>query len=275
MIISEFESLTDTTPRHVALSWPELRKRLTTFATVSEKSGGLWAPVIYKRGGRRSLENVAAVTALCFDFDHVSGDISKLDELLAPFTYCAHTTFSCSSDNVAFRLVIPLDRPVRGSLWGGVWDRAYYWISSTAIRPDTACRDASRIFYWPQERTEGSGVAWFNDGDLLNPAILPELPPPPRVKKVYKPAGVGVVDPLRMTEGCIRRAHPGKRADLGFWLARKLRDGGVDRETAEACLLRYQQAVGDDGFTAREALNAVKQAYKRLPQGEVAHAGAL
>lgn len=274
MIIAEFSSLTDNRPTHTSIDWAALVERLSVFQTVAEKGGPLWSPVIYRREQSRAASNVIAVTALCFDFDHVQGDMSRLDELLAPFAYCAHTTFSCSADNLAFRLVIPFDSPIRRERWEGVWDRAYYWVSSSGLKPDRACRDASRIYYWPQQRSEGAGVAWSNDGDFLNPEVLPELPPPPRARPVYNPSRTGpAADPMKITEGCIRRARPGKRAVLGFWLARKLRDKGISQEAAEACLLYYQSAVGDEGFTRREALNAVKQAFRRPPQLEATNAG--
>lgn len=272
MIISEFESLTNTTPRHIRLSWEELRDRLSTFETVSEKSGKLWAPAVFKQGASRSAENVVSVSALCFDFDHVERDISHLDALLADFTYCAHTTFSCAPDNIAFRVVIPFDSPVKGHEFGKIWDRAFYWLSSSGLRPDRACRDASRIFYWPQQRSDGAGVAWSNDGEFLNPEVLPELPPPPKERGVRRIVSQSIGDPMKLTQACIRKAQPGKRAVLGFWLARKLRDGGVPRDISEECLLQYQAAVGDSGFTRGEALNAVKQAYKRAPSAGVAHA---
>lgn len=74
-------------------------------------------------------------------------------------------------------------------------------------------------------------------------------------------------------ESCLQNALelsvPGERNNVGFWLARSLRDLGLDPGIASEYMIRYQQAVQDKGdhqYTRDEALKSLESAYNEPPK---------
>ncbi|HLA99655.1 MAG TPA: phage/plasmid primase, P4 family [Anaerolineales bacterium] len=57
------------------------------------------------------------------------------------------------------------------------------------------------------------------------------------------------------------RAREGNRNNIGFDLALQLRDSWVPEDEAESLMRRYAQMVPGDGYSEREALASLKQAY--------------
>lgn len=58
------------------------------------------------------------------------------------------------------------------------------------------------------------------------------------------------------------RAYEGNRNATGFWLSCQLRDAGVREARAGDVLLDYATQVPGGGYTSREALGSVRQAYR-------------
>lgn len=69
--------------------------------------------------------------------------------------------------------------------------------------------------------------------------------------------------PQRALAGAIRRARPGERNHLGYWLACRLVEAGIDQGQAENIMCRYADAVGHLGepaYTVEEALASLQSA---------------
>ena len=171
--ISEFTSRKDNHPRGTRLPWPALVDRLTRHTTRRTKDGPGWSPTEYLDGARRSKKGVRVVTALVLDVDHREPPRGLLDGL----TWCAHTTFSHSTADPRWRVIIQLAHSVKAEDWPQVWQRAQRHFGAAA---DEACKDASRFFYWPSCLPGGDRLAERHDGAPLDVADLPEVPKRPR-----------------------------------------------------------------------------------------------
>lgn len=67
----------------------------------------------------------------------------------------------------------------------------------------------------------------------------------------------------------IQKAREGNRNDVGFWLARMLRNDGFSRTDAERIVLVYANSVPQGErppYTSKEAFESVKSAYSRSAQ---------
>lgn len=173
--------LTDNEPASVELSWPELVEALTTFdaprcaapgfkSALPEcagrkcpaKDGPAWSPVDIE--GPRANANVRAVTAAVFDLDHVP----SLDPILAAtdgFARVIYSTHSHAADDLCYRLVMPLSRPVLPSEWPGV--RAAI-VSALDLPADPITKDLSRLYFLPCTRDGAQAYQRADDGDSLD-----------------------------------------------------------------------------------------------------------
>ena len=59
----------------------------------------------------------------------------------------------------------------------------------------------------------------------------------------------------------LERAREGTRNDRGFWLACQLRDAGLTMDEAESWMRDYATQTPGRGYSAREALSSLRQAY--------------
>ena len=77
--ISRFRHKRDTAPRQERRPWDALVRLLSHHAVRREKDGPLWSPVLFRPGTARAAANVAAVTELGYDVDHIPPDRNLLD----------------------------------------------------------------------------------------------------------------------------------------------------------------------------------------------------
>lgn len=64
----------------------------------------------------------------------------------------------------------------------------------------------------------------------------------------------------------LERASEGTRNDTGFWLSLQLRDAGMAEDEAWAYLTEYAAAVPGTGYSEREAIASLRQAYRTAPR---------
>jgi hypothetical protein len=76
----------------------------------------------------------------------------------------------------------------------------------------------------------------------------------------------GPSDGRKWLEDALARAYAGNRNDTGLGLACQLRDDGLGFGHAQALMIEYAQRVPGSGYSEREALATLDQAYKRAPR---------
>ena len=177
-----YSCLTDTTARRATISWPELPDDLLEHTERASKGGPLWSPVTLIPGSMiRKNENVAAVTALVFDFDHREPQWGLLEGL----DYFAYTTWAHHADDAGctrpdcphWRVAILLARPVPRPAWPAFWERARFWLAPDA---DESCRDESRAYYPPICKPAAPRRTRRGQGVPLDPDSLRPVPPDPK-----------------------------------------------------------------------------------------------
>jgi hypothetical protein len=145
-----FDSVKATQPRPLASTWDELVAVLGVHEVRDRKQdGNLWSPVTYLPGARRGLAGVATVEQFVLDLDDVPLDAVR--ERLDGLAWCAYSTWSFDGAS-GVHVVVALSQPVDAWEWDSVWDACRARFGGVG---DSACRDASRIYYRPQ-RTPGA-----------------------------------------------------------------------------------------------------------------------
>jgi len=119
-----------------------------------EKLTWCWSPAIFR--GSRKKRNVATVNMAVFDIDHVTLDnIRRIIKRLKGVSCFIHSTHSnLPPDDMAFRLVIQLSRPVSPEEWLHLFEVIN---SKYKCDADTACKDPSRLYFAP---TYPMGSEW-------------------------------------------------------------------------------------------------------------------
>ncbi len=261
LTISLLQGATDARPKMIRVPWDKLLAELQAHDLRASKDGPAWCPVdfvacpdVCHRAGTKSdcggakphriLENVREVHLAVFDLDdHTAGDLGALGARLEPYTYALHSTFS----EHCYRLVIPLAEWVDPLAWGEVWEQIR---ADLQIRADPACKDASRLYYFP---THNPASTWTpvvcdnvgksyaatkiqrvaSEEKSITDTVTPAHTPPPE-KAAEKPEGVEKVPKFLAV-------------DL-FEVRKQLR---AVRKTESAALIRKvlngESLQGDDG----------------------------
>jgi hypothetical protein len=124
----------------------------------------------------------------------------------------------------------------------------------------------------PSIHPSGNPYKWIIPPEMLHLSDFPEwLTPPknyqdPPQDEIQKPArGGGIPDGNHWLTKALDRTRPGRRNQVGFWLACMLRDDELDLQQAAPIMADYQRAVqgmGDHPYQWQEALNTLRAAYK-------------
>lgn len=160
--ICEFRNINDKVPvPRIFPDWEALCNYLSVFEvtpTRAEKlARSLWSPVTYPPGKTRSNKNAESVNVAVFDIDHATEE--ELQELLTELSFTRffmHSTASDTPDNRSFRLLLPLDAPVKPLQYRyktGIQLEKLY-----GIKRDSQTVDPARIYFLPSERAKGAGI---------------------------------------------------------------------------------------------------------------------
>ena len=138
------------------------------------KDKKLWSAAVFD--GHRSAPTVREVWALVLDYD-VDGTGVHAGEIMdrwGDYEHVLHSSFTPGR----FRVILPLDRPVTREEYADVWAWAY----ERDNRVDTACKDASRAWYWPSVRQhvgrpdlDVPPVFGYNEGERLGVSGILDL----------------------------------------------------------------------------------------------------
>lgn len=197
VIYSEFGSIKDRTPRETTGAWSDLAAKLCSFHTPSQSDGEdiesvkakvpLWSPVQYHDGATRGNAGVAKVFALVLDFDDGFAWEDIADEWRERgYEFLIHTTIKHSADAPRWRAVFPLAFPVEAADWKRVWFKLTWHLGHGVAKMDEACKDASRIYYWPSHAPGRAHYSEHVPGNPLLPSAFTE--PPKEVIPDYTPA---------------------------------------------------------------------------------------
>ena len=170
-------ALTQTKPTRHRFSWSDLSERFTTHRRSDTKDVAGWSPAVYEDGKTRSNAAVLSVSCAVGDFDHQAAeDLLALKERLQDLhlAYVLYSTYSCTPDELAFRVVIPFSAPVAKNDWPEVWQRVNHHVFLGKNDPQT--KDQSRFFYVPSAPPDALVFAARHDGDPLDVATLPPAP---------------------------------------------------------------------------------------------------
>ena len=194
---------------------------------------GCFSPTRYRHRATRGKAGVEVVTALVFDFDHVTRlDLERLKEWLQGRASVIYTSFSHrkgGSDDLCFRLVLPVSRPMAPAEFERTWAGVDADLGRLA---DAAARDPSRIWYLPsapEERVDHARIAW-RDGVLLDVDELLAREPAPEPA-----AGEGEQQPPRLARG-ERPIPEGQRSATLMACAGAMRRRGMSRAAIKAAL---------------------------------------
>ncbi len=228
-----------TRPSPIALDWAALVSLLTTWrhyprpTVFPDLDGKLaldcWSPAVYPPECRRRKKvRVASISALVLDFD----DGTRMEDAVVvyqDFDHIGHTSWSHTEDHHRFRIVLPLAEPVPGPEWA----RAWRWVlrdwqersprqdaGALVGRPDTACKDASRLYFLPAIRPGAPRYAWSHLGYYGLLSIPWHTLPADAAPRLITPLRPIAVSSDRMEREIKARLNtePAARRDLGHVL---------------------------------------------------------
>ncbi len=100
----------------------------------AKKDFRLWAPLLFRPGGKRDAADIQHVSCLVLDYDDGT-PIDEADDVWRPWFHIIHTTWSHTPAHPKFRVVLPLARPVAPAAFLDVWrwaeDRTGFAIDPT------------------------------------------------------------------------------------------------------------------------------------------------
>lgn len=180
VVVSAFRApaSTSTKATNRKLTWPQLVAILTKHERRADKDGAGWSPAVYVPGSTRGNASVIEVSCLVGDIDHadfddytaIRGHLSELG-----LEHVIHSTFNnASPDDLRFRIVIPLTRPIPRDDWLDFWRRACVHVFRE--RNDAQAKDPARFYYTPAAPADTLVIAEHHEGLALDPGLLPAAP---------------------------------------------------------------------------------------------------
>lgn len=153
--ISTFQSVQDTQPQEVSLDFEQLVE--TWFQPRSAASrdhrNRCFSAVRYQPGSRRAKENVVEITALVLDVDNKETPLALEDIQTCPalieYPYFVYPTFSTFEGVPRYRIVVPLQEPVRDcAAWPRIHDALLMQLFPDHLGAfDKASRNPSQVWY--------------------------------------------------------------------------------------------------------------------------------
>ena len=125
----------------------------------------------YAEGATRGNAGVEEVTALVFDFDHLSSGVAEQVnrhlEGWAHIAYSSYSHFASGDDDCCFRAVLFCTRPIQPDEYAAVWSTMNELLGGWADRQAT---DLARIWYLPACPSSRMRFAWLHlaDGALVD-----------------------------------------------------------------------------------------------------------
>ena len=242
--ISRFRNVYDNRPRGETLSLIQLGRLLTRWQEPRESKtrNPCWSPASYRRGAKRGKRGVEQVSLLVFDCDDGT-PVEAAQAAFAGWCHIGHTSWSHTLEAPKWRLILPLAEPIPGRHWPAAFAAALHmWaqLMPPGSRPDSRCRDASRLFFLPIYRDDQDDrAAWSAPGELLrltyDPNNVPADPEQPTTWQLMPHVRYRL------------RTDPQARGALGTLLGGTVRAGLVTDIRCPGCSLRSARWALDPG----------------------------
>lgn len=186
MKISLFRDVFDKTPVVEDTTWSALVAELCLppVTGTPKKQVPLYSPAEYLQDTPRADGNVIALHFVVLDFDHLSpAKDAAVRASLYGYEHVLVTSYSHDETEAAYRVVLPLTRPVPAEDWPAVWTGVTSRIG--AGHADLACRNLSRFYHWPSCPPERAHLARslhrigrpIDPDDITIAASRPPTPP--------------------------------------------------------------------------------------------------
>jgi len=187
LAVAMFQHSKDIKVNQHQVTWDDFATQLTKFVELDahglDEAGlkrlkdtqKMWSPVRYRLGTTRGNAGVAHFECFVLDLDNVAWEPVK--QVLEPYEYVIHTTFSHSDTSPRYRVVLPLSEPIPADRWAETWQVCQRHFSGVN---DPSVSDLARTYFVPCFRT---GFDYFSDrhaGKWLNPDDLRTTTPPAR-----------------------------------------------------------------------------------------------
>ena len=129
----------------------------------------LWSPTLYRQGGRRTSDDVIALSCLVLDHDDGTSP-DALSACWAGSLHVVHSTWSHTPELPKLRVCLPLAQPVRAADWRAVWT----WGAARAgDHADPALKSPASTYALPATPSIASPrLAFVRPGALLDPVAL-------------------------------------------------------------------------------------------------------
>lgn len=154
---------------------------LSTRPLKGKQNAELISPAIYEPGTKRSNKNVlawAGWAAVDVDGWQRDGDpIKVLGAKLKHWDHCIYSTASSREDNIKFRIVFNLSRPVQAD------EIRRFWFAIQSVvddQGDKQCKDLSRMYYVPAKYSDANNFFIINEGHPVDvDKLLADFPSEP------------------------------------------------------------------------------------------------
>lgn len=187
-----------------------------------------WSPATF-RGERRCADEVLDVGLLVLDYDGGASIDDELDRWCG-YRLALHTSWSHTLVLPKFRVVLPLQVPIAGDCWGGV----YAWaLRHTGRVADTKCSDPSRLYFRPALKAHDAPWRFeVCEGISLDVREHAVPPPPPAPRKPL--AAVTAWTPGAADREMRRRLReePAAREALALAIGARLTGSGPDQRAS-------------------------------------------
>lgn len=174
----------------------------------SSKSGPAISFAHYAQGATRGRTGVDALTAIVFDFDHLSAPTARSvvqrvhQRQLAYHLYSSFSHRLGGRDDCCFRLILLPSRPVTSLEYPTVWQTVDQWLGGQA---DRKARDVARIWFTPACPTEGLSRA-IVDNRAGQTVCIDEVLAQVAMRQSTSPQRSSAPTPITLRPGLARRA---------------------------------------------------------------------
>ena len=234
----------------------------------TKRGTAAFSPCSYQVGATRGTEGVAQISALVFDFDHLSAhSYAALRTRLAEAAHVLYSSFSHLAgglDDNCLRVLLPLSRPVSPADYRPLWSAMEDALGGLA---DQNARDVARLWYLPAAPASRAdeAVVHFGGGRVTDVDALFDVEPPAADRDPVLPTNrrTGV-------DGAVNR---GERNAFLMSFAGTLVRRGAAEETITAALIAENDARCRPPLAVAEVSGIVRSATRYDPASPLALAG--
>lgn len=218
---------------------------------IGQKDGPAYSLCLYRPGTTRRKKNIAYVTGVGFDYDGLKGEeenatLSAWEGL--KYEALMHTTYSNTPVQTHFRVIVPFSAPAHPAQLPLAWDELN---RATGGLADSACRDASRLFFFPRVAMYSdlklAAIKFYRGKLYTPPEATGEETKHVTLPKVVVPSNLNIVRALDLPDAVFSR-----KVNINVRRVKEaLRRIGCELDTKAKCRVEHESNV--NGFAIVEA----------------------